>query len=1053
MLVNSRSPALFGTVVVCFLVSGAAGLIYQTVWARYLGLFLGHTSYAVVAVLVSFMGGLALGNAWLGHFADRTRRPLALYGYLELGIGLYAVLFPHYYQFCHDGYVAVLRSTGAGGSGVLALKFAFSLLTILVPTVLMGATFPALARFATRALAELREKVAMLYAVNSAGAIAGCVLADFILIPGIGLEASLYVAAFCNVAPGAVALYLSYQLRENQLADEIAEPASPNAGGPSAEAPVSSHARLALAAIGISGFVAMLYEVVWTRLLALALGSSTHAFSLMLITFISGITVGAVIIYRWKNLKDDLNAFGWAEIALAGTLFLSMFFYEYLPFVFGKMAGLLDRTDANYPFYALLQLGLCFLVMFVPTTCLGMTLPLVSRISTSELRHAGGSVGRVFAVNTAGTVLGAALTGLWLMPQLGMARTLALGILLNAGIGLAVLLRSTQVSRIGVMAGVGLAGVVWVWTAGNVFQPTWKQAFSAGFWRLTNMPNDLAAYRSYLRSGEFAYYKDGAGSSVCVVPTYGSGKTNLFLKVNGKTDASTAEDMKTQVMSGHVPMMLKPSATNALIVGLGCGVTCGAVAVHPSIRHIDLVEISPEVVEGARLFGPYNHRVLENHPKVRVVIEDAKSFLLASESKYDVIVSEPSNPWMAGVAAVFSREFYEQCASRLSPGGVMVQWVQAYESNDRTFALMLHTFGSVFPHLSVWQGWQGDLLVTGSLLPLEPDLAGMEARFQHADVKADLKRIEVNSLPVFLSHQLISSGWGRFVAPPDAEMHTDLYPVLEFLAQRAFFVRTSSDLWQVFNENYNPRSSTLLGRYLRERSLTEDDYWSFVDYHLPNAIAPGRLLRSLFLRWREQDPNSIEPLALLTRVVSPPLPHEVFALRFEKDLARLESFAKKDLLPYRQLVMNMMQTYRDERTIFRVPDAQVLRETLEKLIRLDPANQRVYRLYLAEIAWDRSDDAACLQWAADAFNPDESKFGLIQFKLDPKAPPRVLQRAIESLLQLGRFDDAISMCRQALQQGYVGERVVNRDLWLEATIRKVDFRLQEARGPAPAATP
>ncbi|HKS38501.1 MAG TPA: fused MFS/spermidine synthase, partial [Verrucomicrobiae bacterium] len=340
-----RPGLILATAILCLFVSGAAGLAYQVAWMRYLSLFLGNTSYAVVAVLVAFMGGLALGNAWLGTRADRMQRPLAMYGWLEIGIGIYALLFPLYYDFCHESYVALARSLQPGRAGLLVLKFLFSLLTILIPTVLMGGTLPVMTKLVTRSLGELRERVATLYFINSLGAVAGCFLADFWLIPAAGLQATVSAGAAMNLLVGALALFVSGWIKEGKglVFEDAKEPVVEEE-----EVFTRGELRLAVVAIGVSGFVAMLYEVVWTRMLALVLGSSTHAFSIMLITFITGIAFGAWIVGRWKKLRRTMEAFAWAELALAITLLGSMFFYERLPFWFMKIADRLARQADAY---------------------------------------------------------------------------------------------------------------------------------------------------------------------------------------------------------------------------------------------------------------------------------------------------------------------------------------------------------------------------------------------------------------------------------------------------------------------------------------------------------------------------------------------------------------------------------------------------------------------------------------------------------------------------------------------------------------------------------
>ncbi|NBP23261.1 MAG: hypothetical protein EBU81_01615, partial [Proteobacteria bacterium] len=428
MKLNSRG--VFWAILASFFVSGLAGLLYQVVWTRYLALFLGHTSYAVVAVLVAFMGGLAAGNALLGSKVDSLRRPLFFYACLEAGIGLYAVVFPGYFEAVHQGFLSVVRSIQPEGLSRLALQFLFAGITILLPTVLMGATLPVLTKFVTRSLSELRGKVAALYAINSAGAVVGIILADWWWIPALGLESVVQIGATMSLSIALLAYVISVKSGEGFVIER------PVAGSEAlTESFTEREWKVALFAVGISGFVAMLYEVAWTRLLALVLGSSTHAYSLMLATFISGIAVGSGLVFVGRRAVNTLVAFAWAELALAGTLLVSLGFYDLLPYAFAHLADWIARKPAAYPLYEFTQALVCFAVLFPPAVCLGMTLPLASRVATVDLQRAGRSVGRVFAVNTLGTVLGAAMTGLVFLPSLGLAVTLALGIGLNGLIG------------------------------------------------------------------------------------------------------------------------------------------------------------------------------------------------------------------------------------------------------------------------------------------------------------------------------------------------------------------------------------------------------------------------------------------------------------------------------------------------------------------------------------------------------------------------------------------------------------------------------------------
>ncbi|MBK9139343.1 MAG: fused MFS/spermidine synthase [Verrucomicrobia bacterium] len=1023
---------LLALVSVCLFLSGGAGLVYEVVWARYLALFLGHTSYAVVAVLGAFMGGLALGNVAFGYLADRTTRPLAWYAYLEIGIGLYALVFPFYYELAHDLYLGAARGMNPEGAGLLALKFVFSLATILIPTVLMGGTLPLLTRLLTRSVSEVRANVAALYFVNSAGAVVGTWFADFVLIEAVGIEATGQVAAAVNLLVGLAALGVSSRMMEDVPLAPSAPPPAVSAGqAPDGEIFTPAELRLAVIGIGLSGFVAMLYQVAWTRLLALVLGSSTHAFALMLMTFIAGITVGSWIVYRWKNLRNALTAFAWTELALAGAIAASMFLYDLLPFWFSKLATSLNRSAGAYPLYSLVQGLICFAVMFVPTVCLGMTLPLVSRVATRETARTGRSVGAVFAVNTVGTVLGAVLTGLWLMPWLGLARTFALGVGLNAMIGLAILAQRHRWRGWWGAAPVGTVALVFA--AGQYFNLSWPAAFTLGLWRSVEPPTSLAAYRKVLQNSPIVYYRDGAGATVSVhqPPTT---ETNLFLKVNGKTDASTLVDMSTQLLLGHVPMLLKPAATNALVIGLGSGITGAAMLAHPSLQSLEVIEISPEVIEASRWFAAFNRNLLDD-PRVRVVVDDAKSYFGIHDRKYDVIVSEPSNPWMAGVAGVFSVEFYQSCREHLQRGGVMVQWVQLYEFSDAGLDMVLATFSRVFPHVSVWQCHRADMMLVGSADPFTVNLDQLIARFHEPAVKRDLSSIQIETPPVLLTHELISPEHAALVPPPETRIHSDFYPVLEFLAQRDFFSQRAVSRFRQMDENFSRRPTTLLGAYLRQKPLGADDFLAFARYFLSDQQPFLDLFSSLLARWRQISPDDLEPVELSTRVRFLSAPGELEVLRLAPYREAMMKQAERNPALLRSYGLALMRSYFEQRSAHYLPPVPERIEVLTRLIETDPDNQRVYQAYLAEMAWDVGDDEACLEIAKRAFANDLPR-GAALFKLDPDIAPRVVGRLADIHLRRGNPTEAATLCQEAIRSGVYGERARANGLYFEVMHRK-----------------
>jgi spermidine synthase len=1005
---KSNLRVIFALVMACFFVSGVAGLVYQIVWTRYLSLFLGHTSYAVVAVLVAFMGGLALGNAFVGGWVDGAEKPLALYGWLELGIAIYAFIFPSYYEVCHSLYVSAARHISSSGPSLLFLKFGFSLITVLLPATLMGATFPALTRFVTRSLAELRERVAWLYFINSLGAVFGCWAADFWWIPRMGLELTVYAAAGLNTVAGVIALVMSASILEGSPV-AVTAPA-PNANESDEYFSVLD-LKVATIAIGCSGFVAMLYEVAWTRLLALALGSSTHAYSIMLMTFIAGIAAGAMLIVRWKTLKRTLDALGWAEAALAGTTLLSMFTYELLPYWFNQTALMFARRPEAYTLYEALQAAICFAVMFIPALCLGTTLPLASRIATAEFARTGRSVGKVFAVNTIGTVLGAVVTGVILMPATGLAATFAIGILVNAMIGAAILLRG-RLARLKVpqIAAAVAASALFVWACHALFSKPWQVAFTQGVWRFRNNLGSIEQFRDRGKQYAIDYYKDGAGSTV-VVHHQLDNPRYMALRVNGKIDASSGDE-GTQLMLGHLPCLLNTKATNALVVGLGSGMTSGAILRHTNIFSVQVVEISPEVAAAAHLFTNSNDNIFVN-PRFHLQIEDAKSFLKTTAQKFDMIVSEPSNPWMAGVAAVFTLEYYQNCTERLAKEGAMVQWVHLYESNDQTFRTVIKTFSAVFPFVGVWRAQSGDVMLIGTLEPRRIDIDALLARMHDPRIARDMARGGFSAPLAFLAHELISPSNGAFLARSDDVVHSDYYPTLDYMAQVGFFVGGNATLHEVFDETKTTRPQTLLGEYLSKRQLTPDDFRMAAQAAVDYQFIDSGLVFSLMNRWSQIETNSTLPLEMLERL----LPTRQSALTEELRLLPQHTWlmeqGRRDIAALHFYERVLMRAYRMKRSVFYVPDSARLQEVLAVLLERDPTNRRIFNLHLAELAWDRGDDVVAMRYGMAGLDPDTQKSGRYVFTLDELAPRQVLTDLIETSLREGKLKQAQTLTDMA----------------------------------------
>lgn len=763
---------------ICFLFSGIAGLIYEVLWAKYLALIFGGTAHAHTLVLATFMGGLALGNFLFGKLADRTRDPLLQYVRMEIGIGLCAALTPLLFMFSKNIYLSAAYSFSLDYFSIVILKFIIGALIMLPPTILMGGTLPMISKFLIRSSLVRGEKIAQLYYINSLGAVLGTILAGFYLIYTFGLNFSVTIAALFNVLP-ATAIYILQTFVKNAGYPEQAAPEAVTAQAPHTQEIFSGKlVKIALIAIFLSGFAAMLYEVAWIRLLSVILGSSTYSFSLMLAAFISGITIGSYIVHKnMSRIKSTFFAFGICEILAGLSLLAGLPFYDRLPFIFLQLSSFFLRTPQTFVLYSFIKFALCFLVMLPPTIFLGMTLPLVSKIASGRLEILGRKIGNVFALNTLGNILGALVVGLVMLPALGIQSTLEVGVIASLIIGCAILLADPKFSR---RLKYSLAGsCVVIFLIYRLATPSWNSAlFTVQVFRLSGNAETLTfkEFCELANRKKVLFYKDGFDTTVAVTEN----QETRTLYVAGKADASTTVDMPTQMLSAHLPLILRPQSKQLLIVGLGSGVTCGAALAHP-VEAIDLVEISSSVVEANSFFAKANRNALAD-PRVRLHIEDARTFLQTNRKKYDLIMSEPSNPWMSGVSSLFTTEYFTDCLDHLNDGGLMLQWIQIYDMDDETYEIVLNTFRSVFPYSTLWSTGVSDSFLIGSKEKIDFDSAQSRDRVNSALVEKDLARINMKGLFTVLSLQLAGDKTLATELKQGTPPNSDYFPLLEYRA-------------------------------------------------------------------------------------------------------------------------------------------------------------------------------------------------------------------------------------------------------------------------------
>ena len=756
-----------------FFVSGATGLIYEVVWTRLLTLVMGNTHYSIATVLTAFMGGLALGSYAGGRMIDRRfLSPLIAYAFLELGIGLYCLVIPGLIDLAFPLFKWVYLNWGDSYTQASLIRFLICVAILIVPATLMGATLPVLSKFVSRDEAHIGKDVGTLYSINTFGAVFGAWASAFVFMRLWGVQSTIWMTALLNLAIAAI-IFLVFK---SPVQDSTThKPENP---------PLDNREKLILLSFGLSGMVALVYQVAWNRILSLLLGSSVYAFSLILTVFILGLALGTASFSRLlPRFSNYINIYGITQITIGIFSLLIIPLFGAIPFV---NRWIYENWGLQFEFIQLTNFLIIFALLFIPTFFMGAQFPLVIKLMARKLETLGSHVGRVYACNTIGAIIGSFVAGFILIPELGLQTTLLSGVFSNVLLGTAILMLGARLN-LGVKIYVLPVFLIFCVFAAKSIGPWDKSVISSGSF----MPYRIADLKAAeLKKNKILFFKEGMHTTVT---TELSVSGNIFLRVNGKTDASLALDMRTQLLSGYLPMLFHPDPKSVLVVGQGSGITLGAVEQFPA-NEITLVEISPAVIEGSRFFDPFNHHALDDD-RVTLKLEDGRNHIALSESTYDVIISEPSNPWISGVGALFTVNFFELLKKRLNPGGVACIWVHTNMSPD-SFKSIIRSFSEEFPFVSMWESIAGDdYLLIGS--EEEYGLSYEKARqyLSSETVGRDLYRIGINNVPDLLS-LMIMSRKKLLEFSASAPLHTDDNSLLEFNApeyvykdERAVLVR------------------------------------------------------------------------------------------------------------------------------------------------------------------------------------------------------------------------------------------------------------------------
>lgn len=773
---------------IAFFFSGAAALVYQVLWARMLGLVFGNTTYAVSTVLAAFMGGMALGSYFMGRYAEKSGAgPLKTLAYMEAAVGLYCALTPLLFAAAGRGYILAQQSFELSAPAITMLRFVFSSAILLFPTFMMGGTLPVMTKALKAILPseELSGAIGFFYGLNTLGAVFGVIFSAFISIAYFGVGTTLYLAVAANLAVAAFLYGISRSEKDTSPVPE-AEVTTPAAD--------QGLARLALAAAAISGFSAMVCEVVWSRSLSMVIGMSVYAFATMLAAFLAGMAAGSFVFVKFaeKRVKaygnEGFLAVG-VMLGAAGVLILTTIpVFNHLPLFFLRLFGVLSGSFASL---LLLQVLISFLVMAVPAAFFGLMFPMLIKIYTlagSSSAKNSSAVGRIYASNTAGCIAGSLLAGFALVSLLGLEGSIRASGFVCVTAALVILLLAKDMRRLALpmAAFLSIAAAphllsVGAWDSGIMNSGVYQYAPDIIKNARAQGVSVKEAFKQAV-SGEELYSSPGANFTVAVTRNPNG---VLSLSIDGKVDASSNifMDMQTQTLSGHLPLLLHPGAKRVLVIGLASGVTLGAVGAYPGVEEIDCVEIEPAMTKAASFFSPWNRGILKDK-RVNLIVNDGRNYLLAAKKKYDVIISVPSNPWIPGSSALFTEEFFKLAKNSLATGGVFCQWVQAYELRLDEVRSVAAAAAGVFPELSLWNPMGGDLLLVSAEGKFPVDYQTFAARFAAAAPELAKVRIK-DPLDVLARFLMGGDAINGFVK--GARPNTDDRPLLEYSAPKYIY--------------------------------------------------------------------------------------------------------------------------------------------------------------------------------------------------------------------------------------------------------------------------
>ncbi len=768
-----------------FFSSGISALIYQVAWIRQFMPVFGITILAVSTVIAVFMAGLALGSFLFGRFVDKSRQPLRIFAYLQLGIGTSAVAVPFLIVKIQSIYIFTYRLIDADFLTLTIIRLLLSFLVLLIPTTLMGGTLPVLGKFYINKFERLGKDVGSLYSINTLGAIVGALIAGFFLIEILGVKETIYVAAVISLSIGFISLMLPKMVgvdrseKPKRVSTKRTKGGEPDYSNSTREKDYSANVTyLVLIVFGIQGFISMGYEIIWIKILASStLVNSVYSFSIVLISFLLGLALGSYLFSRFVDTKKGLVwLFGIVEasIGLSAILLLPLF---------SKFPGLIHGTtwfqSVSWEGIIRREFLFCFLSILVPTALMGATFPLVNKIVALGPARIGHSIGRTVAINTTGCIFGPIVAAFLLVPRFGLNNGVLLLALGNIVVGVVLIAMCPSVrSR---LKWGGAVAIVLVGSFAYFEFP--RNAHYLRAWR--NLPGE-----------RLLYYSEGLSTvAVHQIPTYASPTGYVkVLEVNGADVAGTDFSLTTtQKMQAHLPLLLHSRPNRVLTVGFGAGGTAWSLRQHPTVQEIDCVELIPDLRKTADYFPEINHNIL-NDSAVRFIVADGRNYALMTKNNYDVILNDSVHPAFEGNANLYTKEYFELAKKRLNKGGIMASWMPLWRLSKDDLRMILATFNEVFPHTTLWyivNDINKNLVLIGTEDSLVVDFSKLEERLTIESVRQDLAEVNMdNSFSIVNSLILNEKALDRFVQ--NARINTDNHPYLEFSAPRAWHLDTET---------------------------------------------------------------------------------------------------------------------------------------------------------------------------------------------------------------------------------------------------------------------